>query len=60
MGAFFTIRFPSYGILHHTGYAWVSLSISHTTAKYNKTHGMGKDWETDTHTFPTVWVLVFH
>ena len=28
--------------------------------KSNKTHGMGKVWEIDAHTFPTVWVLFSH
>ena len=28
--------------------------------KCNKTHGMGKVWEIDTHTFSIVWVLFSH
>ena len=28
--------------------------------KCNKTHGMGKVWEIDNHTFPIVWVLFSH
>ena len=39
----FSIRFPSYGTLHHLGNAWVSPSTSQTTGKCNKTHGMRKD-----------------
>ena len=42
------------------GNAWVSPWISHSTRKCNKTHDMGKVWETDTHTFPMVWVLFSH
>ena len=41
------------------GNAWVSLYISHSTGKCNKTHGIGKVWEIGTHTFPIVWVLFF-
>ena len=54
---FFPIRFPSYGILHHMRNAWGSPSISHSTGKCNKTHGMGWTWEIGTHTFPIVWVI---
>ena len=28
--------------------------------KCNRTHGVGKVWEIDTHTFPIVWVLISH
>ena len=35
---FFPIQFPSYGILHHMGNAWVSASISYSTGKCNKTY----------------------
>ena len=35
--------FPSYGILHHMGNAWVFPSISHSTRKCNKTHRMGEN-----------------
>ena len=38
------------------GNVWVSLQISQSTGKFKKTHGMGKVWETDTHTFRIVWV----
>ena len=31
--------------------AWIFPSISHITGKCNKTDGMGKVWEIDTHTF---------
>ena len=41
-GWFFSIRFPSYGILHHMGNAWASSSISHSTGKCNKTHRRGE------------------
>ena len=41
------------------GNAWIFPSISHSTGKCNKTHGMGKVWEIGTHTFPIVWVLFF-
>ena len=54
---FFPIRFPSYGILHHMGNAWVFPSISHSTKKSNKTHRMGRTWEIGTHTFPIARVL---
>ena len=39
---------------HHMGNAQIFASISHSKGKYNKTHVMGKVWEIDTHTFPTV------
>ena len=42
------------------GNTWFSLKISHSTGKCNKTYGMGKFWEIDTHTFPIVWVLLSH
>ena len=51
-GRFFPIRFPSYGILHHMGNAWVSPSISHSMRKCNKTLPMRWTWEIGTHTFP--------
>ena len=35
----FYIRFPSCGISHHMRNAWVSLTISHSTGKCNKTFG---------------------
>ena len=59
-GWFFPIRFPSYGILQKMGNAWVSLSISHSTRKCNKTHRMGRTWEIGAPTFPIVWALFFH
>ena len=40
MSVFFTIRFPSCGILHHMKNAWASPSISHSTGKSNNTHRM--------------------
>ena len=45
---------------HHMGNTWFSLKISHSTGKCNKTYGMGRFWEIDTHTFPIVWVLLSH
>ena len=57
---FFPIRFPSNGILYHMENARVSPSISQTTGKGNKTHGIGKVWEIDTHTFPLVWMQFSH
>ena len=56
-GCFFPVGFPSYGILHHLGNAWVSPSISHDAGKCSKTHCMGRTWEIGTHIFPVVWVL---
>ena len=41
----FSIRFPSCGIVHHMGNAWVFSSISQSMGKGRKTHQMGKDWE---------------
>ena len=59
-GCFFPIRFPSYGILQHMGNSSVPPYISHSMGKCNKTHGVEKLWEIDTHTFPIVWVLFCH
>ena len=59
-GCFFPIQFPSYGILQHMGNVWASPYIFHSTGKCNKTHGMAKVWEIDTHTFPIAWVLFSH
>ena len=56
MGAFFPIRFPSYGILHHMGNAWFFSSISHSMGKGSKTYQMGKAWEIGYHTVSIVWV----
>ena len=42
---FFSIRFPSCGILHHMGNAWVFSSIPHSMRKGRKTHQMGEAWE---------------
>ena len=50
----FSNLFPSYGILHQMGNAWVFPSISHSTRKCNKTHCMGRTWELGTLTFPIV------
>ena len=41
-GCFLPIRFPSDGILHHMGNAWVSPSIFHSTGKCSKTLVWGK------------------
>ena len=60
MGAFFPIRFLSYGILHHLGNAWVSPLISHSIGKCRNIHRIGRAWEIVTHTFPKVWILYFH
>ena len=38
-GCFFSIRFPSCGILHHMRNAWVSPPISRSVGKCNKTQG---------------------
>ena len=40
--------------------AYIFPSISHSTGKCNKTHGMEKVWEIDTHTFPIACVLFSH
>ena len=53
-------RVPSYGIPCHTRNVWVSLHISHSTGKCNKSHGIAKVWGIDTHTFFIVWVRLFH
>ena len=42
------------------GNVWVSPLILHSTRKCKKTHGMGKVWEIDNHTFPIIWVLFSH
>ena len=34
----FSIRFPSYGMLHHMGNAWVFSSIFHSIGKDSETH----------------------
>ena len=36
--------------------AWVSLSVSCSTRKCNKTQFMGSTWKTGTGTFPVVWL----
>ena len=59
-GCSFPIRFPSYDKLYDMGNAWVSISISHSRGKCNKTHRMRRTWEIGTHTFPIVWVLFSH
>ena len=59
-GYFFPFRFPSYGILHHVGNAWVFSSISHSTGKCNNTHCMGKTQKIGNHAFPIAWVLFYH
>ena len=56
-GKLIFILFPSYGIFHHMGNAWVSTSISHSTGKCNKTHRMCRAWEIGTHTFLIVRVF---
>ena len=50
----FSTRSSSCGILHHTGNACVSSSISHSTGKCNKTHHMREVWKIGTYTFPIV------
>ena len=52
MGAFFLMRFPSNGKLHHIGNEWVSPWISR---KCNKTYRMGRTWQICTHTISIVW-----
>ena len=52
MGKFFPIRFPSYGILHHMGNAWVSLSISHRRRKCSETHRRGEPGKLELILFP--------
>ena len=42
MGAFFSIRFPSHGIFHHFGNAWVSQLISYGIRKSSKLGEHGK------------------
>lgn len=42
---------------HQMGNAWIFPLISHSTGTSNKSHGMGKVWEINTHIFPIVWVL---
>ena len=59
-GCVFSIRFPSYGILHQMRNAWVSPSIFHSAGKCNETYHMGRTWETSAHTFPIAWALFFH
>ena len=54
-GCFFPIRFSSYGILHHMGNKWVSLSIFHSTGKYNKTHRMDAVFPLDSHLWYALW-----
>ena len=54
---FFPIRFPSYGILHHMGNAWVFATIFYSTRKCNKTHRMERTRELSTHTFPILRVF---
>ena len=55
-----SIRFPSCGILHHMGNAWVSASMSHSIGKCSKINRIGRAWEIGTHTFSKVRVLFFH
>ena len=54
---FFTIRFPSYGILYHMRNSWISPLVFHSTRKCNKTHLIEKTWEIGTHKFPIIWLL---
>ena len=42
------------------GNAWVFPSIFHSMGNCNKTHRMGRTWETNNHTFPIVWVAFSH
>ena len=48
----FSIRFPSYGILHHMGNAWVSPSISHSIGKCSEIHQIGRACVIGTNTLP--------
>ena len=53
MDAFFLIRFPFYGILHHMGNACVFSLISHNLGKDSQNHRMGKVWEIGSRKYPT-------
>ena len=64
MDAFFPIRFPFYGILHHKANSFVFSLIFHNLGNWfpetsYKTHCMRRAWEIGTHTFPIVLVLFF-
>ena len=50
----FSIRFPSYGVLHHMGNAWV---FSSNFPQHSETHRMGNTQEIGSHTFSIKWVL---
>ena len=60
MSAYFPLDF------HHTVYfiTWDMHGFLHQfprlRKKINKTHGMGRVWEIETHTFPIAWVLFSH
>lgn len=55
----FSIKFPSYGILHHQGNKWVPPSVSHSIRKCSEIHRVGRAC-IGNHTFPKVWVFFFH
>ena len=55
-----SIRFRSYVILHHMWNEWVFPWISQSMSKCNKTHPMGETWHMDTHTYPKVWLILYH
>ena len=59
-GCFFRIRFPSYGVPHRIKNTWVSLSISHSTGRCNKTHRMRRTWKISAHNFPILQLHFFH
>lgn len=52
----FSIKFPSYGILHHMGNKWVPPSVSHSIRKCSEIHRVGRAC-IGNHTFPKVWVF---
>ena len=63
----FSIRFPSCGILHQMGNAWMFSSVSQSMVKSRKIHRMGKDWKiisrensTKTHRMLRSWEIDTH
>ena len=50
---FFSIRFPSCGILHHLGNAWIFSASFHSMGKERKTYQMRKAWEIGSRENPT-------
>ena len=59
-GCFFSIRFPSYGILYHMGNAWVSHQFLIVRENATKPFVWGWTWDIGTHTFPIVSVNFPH